>query len=140
MFCIDRLIEAVSSRNASGLRPASRSVFALTRQLHLLLRDRALARLAHRDAERAGGLVQEIGVEAGLLGELLARVELSLPGQHALDRQQREAVLRGRFAQLLEAEALLLEALQELEPRIAIARPVEQALGFEVDRHAHIVP
>ena len=58
----------------------------------------------------------------------------------ALDRQQGQAVLRGRFAQLLEAEALLLEALQELEPRVAVARPVEQSLGLEVDRHAHIVP
>ena len=29
MFCIERLITAVSSRNASGGMPASRSVFAL---------------------------------------------------------------------------------------------------------------
>ena len=88
----------------------------IARQLELLLRDRTLARLAHRHAERAGSLVGEVGVEARLLRELLARVELSLAGEHALDRQQRQPVLRGRLAQLLEAEALLLEALQQLEP------------------------
>ena len=112
----------------------------VTRQLQLLLGDRPLARLADGHAERPGGLVQEIQVEAGLLGELLARIELSLPGQHALDREQRQAILRGRFAQLLDAEALLLEGLQEFEPRLAVARPVEEALGFKVDRHAHMVP
>ena len=112
----------------------------VARQLHLLLGDRALARLADRHAERAGGLVEEVGVEARLLRELLARVELPLAGEHALHRQQRQPVLRGGLAQLLDAEALLLQALQELEPGLAVARPLEQALGFEVDRHAHMVP
>ena len=79
-------------------------------------------------------------VEAGFLGELLARVQLALAGEHALHRQQRQPVVGSRLAQLLEAESLLLEAAQELEAGVAVARAVEQALGFEVDRHAHIVP
>ena len=110
------------------------------RQLHLLLGDRPLSRLAHGHAEGARRLVEEVLVEAGLRGELLARVQLALAGEHALHRQQRQPVMGGRLAQLLEAESLLLEAAQQLEAGVAVARAVEQALGFEVDRHAHIVP
>ena len=95
---------------------------------------------AHRHAERARRLVEEVGVEAGLLGELRAGVELALAGEHALDRQQRKPVLRRRLAQLLEAEALLLEARRSSSRASRSLGPVEQALGFEVDRHAHIVP
>ena len=102
MFCIERLIDGGQLEEGLRAQAGLEERLRVARQLHLLLGDRALARLAYGDAERAGGLVQEIGVEAGLLGELLARVELSLAGEHALDRQQRQAVLRGRLAQLLE--------------------------------------
>jgi hypothetical protein len=62
--------------------------------------------------------------------------------QHTLDRQHGEPAVAGGAAQLLEAEALGLERAQKLQPRLA--RPlvpgfVEQALGREVDRHAHMV-
>ena len=135
MFCIERLIAAVSSRNDSGAHARVEQRLRVAGQLDLLLGDRPLARFAHRYAERSRCLVEEIGVEAGVLGQLLARVELALAGEHALDRQERQAILRSGLAQLLEAEALLLEGLQQFEPRLAVARPVEQSLGFEVDSH-----
>ena len=80
------------------------------------------------------------GVEPRLLGELLLRVEPALAGQHALHGQEGETVLSGRLAQLVEGEALALQRAQKLEPGLAVVGPVEQSLGFEVDRHAHMVP
>ena len=77
-----------------------------------------------------------------LLGQLALGVARLLGGEHALERQQREPALLGRLAQLLEREAVLLERAQQVEPRLPgrlVGQPVEQALGFEVDRHGHIV-
>ena len=47
---------------------------------------RALGVPVREPGERARGLVEEPAIEAGLLGQLLARVQPSLAGEHALDR------------------------------------------------------
>ena len=44
------------------------------------------------------------------------------------------------LAKLVEGEALVLERAQQLQARLAIVGPVEQALSLEVDSHAHMVP
>ena len=140
MFAIERLITAVSSRNASWREAGVEQRLRAARQLELLLGDRPLARLANRHAERAGGLVEEAGVEPGLLGQLLARVERAVACEHALHGKQRQPVVRGGLAQLVEREALALERAQQLEPGVAVLGAVEQSLRLEVDSHAHIVP
>ena len=48
--------------------------------------------------------------------------------------------MRGGVAELVEREALALERAKQLQARLAIVSAVEEALGLEVDFHAHIVP
>jgi hypothetical protein len=46
----------------------------------------------------------------------------------------------GRFAELIEREALALERAQQLQARLAVVRAVEEAFYLKVDWHAHMVP
>jgi hypothetical protein len=84
MFASERLMTAVEERLLG--KACVEQYLGAARQLHLLFGDRALARLADRHAECARGLVEKPVAEAGLLGQLLARIELSLAGENALDR------------------------------------------------------
>src|SRR5204863_5054474 len=80
---------------------------------------------------------KQVLVDARQLGELGLGVATPLRLQHALYRQQRQAVLRNRPAKLLERDTVSRELLEELPARLASLPPrsLQQALSLEVDRH-----
>jgi hypothetical protein len=111
-------------------------------QLGLVVGDHRLVGARIAQPPRAAPLALEIEVEPGLLRELSLRQERALAGEHALDRQQREATVLGGAAQLLEFEALGLQRVKQIEPgapRPIALRSLQQAFRLEVDRHGHIV-
>ena len=133
-----RLIVRVISRNASRLRPPSSRSSGLPGQGQVVLGEDALSRARGRRPERAPRLEQNLQLEPGQLGHLLARVAASLALQYALQGQQGQPVLPGGAAKLLQPEALLLEGAQQLEASFggpAVLGALQQPLGLEVDRH-----
>ena len=81
---------------------------------------------------------QELEVDPGELGDLPGRIAPPATLEQALDGEQRQPVLRDRSAELLQPDSIGGQLREQLEPCLAIPPPgsLEQALGFEVDRHA----
>jgi hypothetical protein len=95
-----------------------------------------LVRLRDGEPQRPPLVLEELELEPGLLGDLACRVA-RLGLQQSLDREQGEAVLRRRAAQLLDRHAVAVELVEQGAPRsqrAVVGAAVEQALGFPVHR------
>ena len=95
-----------------------------------------------RHPERPPLAAQELLVDPRPLGDLGGREPLLAAPEHPLHRQQRQAVLRDRGAQLVEGDAVVGELGEQPQPRLPrlALQPVEQPLRLEVDlshRRAH---
>ena len=99
------------------------------------LAEHLLVGVGDREPERPAVLGEALEPEPGLLGDLALAVGL-VAGEQALDRQQHEAILLHRGAQLVDAAALfVVEVLEQLHPRgtrLVVLEPVEEPLGFPV--------
>ena len=76
------------------------------------------------------------------LGDLGGRQSLPVSREDEVDRDQREAAVGDRAAELVEGDAALVEVGEQLQPAVALLalEPVEQALVLEVDVVAHPAP
>jgi hypothetical protein len=93
--------------------------------------------LAERDAERVPEAVEQVGLDAAAPHDLGGGVALRAALEHPFDGQQRQPALARRGAQLLELDAVGLEALEQRQARIAVGavEAREQSLCLEVGGH-----
>jgi Lon protease-like protein len=87
------------------------------------------------DSECAPVAVEKLAIESGQLGDLVRGVARLAAGELTLHRQQREAILGGGAAQLLERNAVGGKLLQQPTTGISgsAIESIEQPLGLEVD-------
>lgn len=87
-----------------------------------------------RQPERLALPDEEIDRQVDLLGEV-ARGVLRLAAQGELDREEGQVAALDGALQLVQLDALVVQLLQQLEPRLALVPldALEQPLGLEVD-------
>ncbi len=88
--------------------------------------------LGGREAKRSPDTNQKVLADARAIGDFLGGIA---PAEHPFDWQQHEPVFRHCRLELLERDATVEQALQQVLARFAIfaLEPLEQALGGEVD-------
>ena len=96
---------------------------------------RALPRLRRGETQRLAEPGEGLDGDPRFVGDLLRRVAAIVAAQDPFDRQQHEAVVLDRVAELLERHAVVGELGQQLEAGLAClpVEALEQALGFEID-------
>ena len=100
--------------------PGLAVLVAHARRLEVALAVDALVGPRHRQAQHAPLVLEEVQVEAALLGDLARRV-MRLRGQQPVDRQQREPLLGDRAAKLLDRHAVGVQLVEQRAARLARA-------------------
>src|SRR5581483_1948244 len=101
------------------------------KRLLLLLAEHPLIGLGLRKALEATNSLDQVGREPRPLCDLVQRVGA---GEHALYRQQDEAVLQGGVAKLVQGEPVLGERLQQPQTRspVITLQPIKESCRLEV--------
>jgi hypothetical protein len=88
-------------------------------------------------AQREPVAAQKVLGRPSALGDLGRRVAAAIAFQHTLHGQEREPVVLHRASEILERHAVRGQLLEELAAGLTglAARPLQQALALEVDRH-----
>ena len=125
------MTSSVSSRG----KPASASAAASLAVPRSASPSTSFVGVGDRETKRPAVFDEALELEPGLLGDLALAVGL-VTGEQALDRQQDEAILRNRAAQLLEAQPSsswrYSSSFTPRGTRLLVLEPVEEPLGFPV--------
>jgi hypothetical protein len=115
-------------------RPASRKRGDRSCRLQVVVVKGLRVVVGHRHAEVHEIATKLLSLQPRLAGHLRQGVAI-VGGEHALDRQRRDAVLGHRHAELLERDAVAGESLQELAALFPLVTvdAVQHPLGGPVD-------